>query len=428
MTERDERRPRDERGERGKEPERKKRRALTNVGGEIETAGDADDAAKLAQALEVAPSEDDDDDPSRAHVHGFHTYPARMHPETASRLVRAFAGKGARVLDPFCGSGTVLVEGMVAGARVVGTDLSGLAVRLARCKTRVRGDDELDALVELARESAAFADDRRVKRAGATRRFSPEDMALFEPHVLLELDSLRDSLTRVADSVARDDLSLVLSALLVKLSKKRGDTSDAIDTRRTAAGYTAKLFIKKTEDLARRHRVFRARVPAGTPIARVEVDDATKLATLGPRERIDAIVTSPPYAATYDYVAHHALRSRWLGLDSRPLEKGEIGARRNYAPLDGDRARDAWVDELGRFFRAAARVLAQDAPMILVMADSAVRTTALRADDIVAFAAEENGFVPAARASQPRPHFHGPTQAAFRDRPRAEHALLVRRA
>jgi hypothetical protein len=65
--------------------------------------------------------------------------------------------------------------------------------------------------------------------------------------------------------------------------------------------------------------------------------------------------------------------------------------------------------------------------MILVMADSAVGSIPLRADDIVAETARDCGFVPAARASQDRPHFHGPTAAAFRDRPRAEHALLLRR-
>ena len=43
-----------------------------------------------------------EDDPDRVHVHGFHTYPARMHPQTAARLVRALSGEGATVLDPFC--------------------------------------------------------------------------------------------------------------------------------------------------------------------------------------------------------------------------------------------------------------------------------------------------------------------------------------
>ena len=36
-------------------------------------------------------------------------------------------------------------------------------------------------------------------------------------------------------------------------------------------------------------------------------------------------------------------------------------------------------------------------------------------------------FIPVARASQERPHFHGPTMAAFSDRRRADHAILLRR-
>ena len=57
---------------------------------------------------------------------------ARMHPQTAGRLVRAATERGALVLDPLCGSGTVLVEAMIAGRRGAGTDLNPLAERLAR--------------------------------------------------------------------------------------------------------------------------------------------------------------------------------------------------------------------------------------------------------------------------------------------------------
>ena len=43
------------------------------------------------------------------------------------------------------------------------------------------------------------------------------------------------------------------------------------------------------------------------------------------------------------------------------------------------------------------------------------------------YACRACGFIPVARASQERPHFHGPTMAAFSDRPRAEHAIMLRR-
>jgi hypothetical protein len=409
------------------QPPRKKRRSLSHVGGAVDTAGDPADAARLARALDVAPSTDADDDPSRTHVHGFHTYPARLHPTTAARLVAAFAPPGGTVLDPFCGSGTVLVEAMIAGRRAVGTDLNPLAVRLARCKTRPRTPAELGHLAGAARGCAAKADERRKAKAGATRRFPHEDVALFEPHVLLELDSLRAGVEQLKDDPARVDLSLVLSAVLVKLSRKRGDTSAATATRRLAPGFAAKLFVQKADDLARRLGEFTARLPTPwPPPAVVTQDDATVLRTLPPGP-VTAVVTSPPYAATYDYREHHALRLRWLGLDASALDRGELGSRTAFNKLPPPEAPAAWAAELGRFFRAAGWVVPAGTPVVLVLADSAVGGVALRADELAADAARANGFVPAARASQPRPHFHGPTAAAFRTRPRAEHALLFRK-
>lgn len=427
----------------------RQRRSLAHVGGAIDTAGDPRAAELLAHALDVspakggeaAPSADvpagrprptgpEDDGPDRVHVHGFHAYPARMHPETAARLIRAFSPERATVLDPFCGSGTVLVEAMLAGRRAIGTDLNPLAIKLATLKTQVHDAARTERLVALAREAAAFADARRLARAGATRRYPPEDVALFDPHVLLELDGLRAGITHATEEAGkgfREELQLVLSAILVKVSRKQGDTSERVGPRRLAAGYPSRLFVRKAEELAARLTAFARALPVPFPEARVSLDDATRLTTVRDAT-IDAIVTSPPYVATYDYLAHHAARLRWLDLDARGFERGELGARRRYAVLGPREAMDAWSRELGGLLRALARVLRPGAPLVLLMADSAVGRDALRADDIVASVAPGARFHPVARASQHRPHFHGPTAAAFSRSPRAEHALLLERA
>lgn len=411
-----------------------RRRSLTNVGGHIDTSGDADAARALAEAIDVAPTSDADA-PDRAHVHGFHAYPARTHPVTARRLVEAFCPEKGTVLDPFCGSGTVLVEAMLAGRATVGTDLNAFAVMLARSKTYPRTPEKTAALVAAAKEVAAFADARRKAKAGAIKRLPPEDLSLFAAHVALELDSVRGGIQQKAPPEVRPDLSLVLSSILVKLSKKRGDTAeDAAVEKRIAAGYPAKLFVKKTEELARRFDELAAMLPKPPPRARVFLDDATQLARVDDAS-IDAVITSPPYVATYDYLAHHELRMRWLGLDQRPLEKGELGARRRYDKIGPREAKQAWERELDRLFRALARVTKKDAAVVLLIADSATPRgprgeppEALRADAIVAEVAERGGLLaPVARASQARPHFHAPTQAAFARQARAEHALLLRR-
>lgn len=403
----------------------KRRRSLTHVGGPIETAGQHHDANVLAQALAVAPATDADNDPARSHVHGFHTYPARLHPLTAARLVKAFGEEGP-ILDPFCGSGTVLVEALIAGVPSVGTDLNPLAVRLAACKTRLRTATELEQLVAWASVCAAQAEERRYAKAGASRRFPPADVALFEPHVLLELDSLRLGLAACEPSV-RSDLELVLSAILVKLSRKAGDTTRQTRPRRLPGGFATRLFVEKTRELAARFTVLNRLLPPRRAPVTVLLDDATKLERL-PRAPVAAIITSPPYAATYDYLTHHELRMRWLGLDPTPLARGEIGSRAAYARLTPAAARQRWQKELERFFQAARPVMKADAPLVLVMADSAVGTVALRADELIAEAGHSNGFRLCARASQVRPHFHGPTMAAFRNRPRYEHAIVLRKA
>ena len=407
------------------EPERR-RRSLTHVGGAVERGGSEKAAELLAHALDVAPAKTPDgatdDDPDRLHVHGFHAYPARMHPTTARRLVEAFSSPSHAVLDPFCGSGTVLVESLLAGRVAVGSDLNPLAVLLASRKLARRTDAEMQQLLESAAAARALADERRTHRVGATHRYGPEDMQTFEPHVLLELDSLRAHILALPGGPIRQDLWLVLSAILVKVSKKRGDTSGELAPRRLAAGYTSKLFVRKAEELVRRVRDFEAALPKPRPSHRIERDDATKLPSFQDRS-MDVIVTSPPYAATYDYVAHHALRLRWLGLEARTFEADELGARRKYAPLSAPEALRAWEEELGSFFAAAHRVLRRGAPMILLMADSEVQDVPIRAEEVVARVAEGKAFRPVARASQSRPHFHG--SQAFRSAPRREHALLL---
>ena len=69
-------------------------------------------------------------------THGFHQYPARMHPEIAKRLISKYAKKSSDlVFDPFMGSGTVLVESMLHGNNSIGIDLNPLAVLLSTVKT-----------------------------------------------------------------------------------------------------------------------------------------------------------------------------------------------------------------------------------------------------------------------------------------------------
>src|SRR5688572_24632841 len=165
-------------------PPGKVRRSLTNVGGAVALVGRDDvERAALAHALAV-----ESDESARLHVHAFHSYPARLHPLTARRLIERLCTPSGLVLDPFCGSGTVVVEAILAGRGAVGIDANPLAVELTWLKAHSSTENERAALRDAARAVAAHAEDRRRRKAGATHRYGREDAALFAPHVLMELD------------------------------------------------------------------------------------------------------------------------------------------------------------------------------------------------------------------------------------------------
>ncbi|EYF04421.1 DNA methyltransferase [Chondromyces apiculatus] len=402
--------------------ERRDRRALTHVGGPARLNGHPESAAKLAAALDVEGALTAEE-AARAHVHGFHSYPARMHPVTARRLVESLSAPGTRVLDPFCGSGTVLVEARLAGRTALGVDANPLAVRLAWLKVRGVGEAERDHLVAAAREVAATADARRRARAGASKRYGPEDTALFDPHVLLELDGLRMGLDKIEDQPTRATLELAFSAILTKVSRRAADTAAHELPRRIAAGYPARLLIRKTEELVARLAEV-APALSSAPPATVDAGDARILRGIAPGS-VDLIVTSPPYPGVYDYVAHHEARLRWLRLPRAPFEEAEIGARRRLDQLGPAQGLERWHAELGAVLSAMARVLHPAGSAVLLIADSVLAGEPVYAIDALRAAAPAAGLALCAAASQDRPHFHAPTARAFAQRPREEHAIML---
>ena len=412
-----------EKAEQEPPPERRERRSLSHVGGRIGTWGDEDIASALASALDVS----DDDESTRAHVHGFHSYAARLHPLTARRLVESLSEPRGTVFDAFMGSGTVLVEARLLGRRGVGTDLNPLSLELAHLKTRGTTDRERRELVEAANRVAEHADERRIAKAGPTVRYGREDLELFDVHMLLELDGIRNGISLEPAGFAREALKLVLSSILVKVSRRPGDTTERLAPRRLATGFAIKLFANKAAELAERLAEFQALVPRDAPRPELSVDDARWLKSIR-SDSVDLVVSSPPYPGVYDYAHHHAARLRWLGLDTESFERGEIGARRKLRGQERDESIARWESDFVQILTALRRVMRKDACAVLVIADSVVQRQALYADDVIDRVAPRARMELAAAASQKRPHFHEPSRDAFAGRPRREHLFAFVKA
>jgi hypothetical protein len=140
------------------------------------------------------------------------------------------------------------------------------------------------------------------------------------------------------------------------------------------------------------------------------------------------VVSSPPYPGVYDYTAEQRLRGKWLHDDrwATEAQRGEIGRRGGTEASDwGFGILDALAD--------AARVARPDAPFYLVIGDGAVDRRAVRVRRLFRHiqARSDAGDLPLrpiAAVGATRPNFHGPSAAAFRDEPRREYLVLLRRA
>lgn len=293
---------------------------LSHVGGPITTSGDPAIAARLARAMDVSPGL-----PERA-THGFHPYAARMHPDLAARAIVDFSRPGDTVLDPMCGSGTTLIEAMIAGRRAIGTDLSPVAVLITKVATWLAPAAARRALVQRGTAIARAAAER-ARRREEPPDFRPPGAREFRRHLLPALSWLRVMIAGERDGDLRRAFECCFSALLLQASDREYETGKRRVKKALPPTAPADWFGQRCVELARRLEEFASLVPRGTPPARVEEADARDLRRI-PDGSVDLVLTSPPYPGVYDYARIHALRAAWLGLDDRDFARGEIGARR----------------------------------------------------------------------------------------------------
>ncbi len=359
----------------------------------------------LGHAMDVADVERDQ------LTHGFHSYPARMHWATAQRLLCELGPEAGRVLDPFVGSGTVLVEARVVGTAATGVDLNPLATRLARVKCDPLDTLRRQQLAALSREVAARSEERVRARVAVHAELPDGEAAWYAPHILKEMAGLFEEIGAVTDADHRERLLMVFSALVVKFSKQRSDTTEVEVDRRLRKGLVTEFFVRKTAELCERLEALEA--VASGPFPQIVNGDARRL-----QDRLDArfdlVVTSPPYGGTYDYAAHHRRRFAWLGIDPSQFMAREIGARRH-----GD-ARERFQGEMRAALSSIHAVTAPSALCLLLMGDAQYSSLLVPADELIESLAEEVGFEPIALASQLRTNFSGGP-------PRREHLMALGR-
>jgi hypothetical protein len=374
------------------------RRARLAPSGPVHSRGHPELAPILKSAFEQAAKL-----PADTLTHGFHTYPGRMHRAIAGTILDAL--EPPRVLDPFCGSGTVLVEAMIRGVRSIGVDMNPVALRIAEVKTSLRSPDERARFDALAAEIANASLELVRERADRRAPLKPFEARWYRGHTLRELAGLWSLIGEVEDERDRRSLEMVFSAIVVKFSNQRADTVEEVVEKRIRKGLPTEFFLKKAQELSRRWaELFEVAGPRAKP-PRLVLGDAREVGRqFAKRAPANLVLTSPPYGGTYDYVDHQARRYAWLGIDRRPFERREIGARRN---LDSEESIARWDRELGDVLRSLRPAVASNGLMIFLAGDAQLGRERISADEQLERLADRHGFAFVAAASVARADYTG---------------------
>lgn len=276
-------------------------------------------------------------------THGIHAYKGKFYPQLAKSLLNiAGIDPGAVVLDPFCGSGTVLLEGYLNGFDAYGCDMNPLAVKISRAKTEVLTLPQCTVehtLNALARSLRGFTG----RVAETTDQFPShiidEVYSWFPTPVVYKLNWLLGQIRLFGEDRLVNFLEVLVSDCIRKVSHQ--DPTDLRSRRRAeliADAPLIELFLQRLE--AQRQRLEQFWTVSGrrpfpflsATVAQGDCRDAQTFGSLGlGQESVDAVVTSPPYATALPYIDTDRLSlMAILGMPAKPrrtVEERLTGSR-----------------------------------------------------------------------------------------------------
>jgi DNA modification methylase len=320
---------------------------------------------KLISYLRTLPDDywDFKNEDVREYTHGIHNYPAMMVCPISRNIIRIVNSIKHidTIFDPFTGSGTVLVEGMLAGIKnIYGNDINPLALFLSKVKTtpldinklqletqklykRIKGRYSLyiiqiDGADDIMRHSYNL--DLTAKNGWGS--YAPQYLSKykddnflnidiphfknigywFKPRVILLLSLIKSEINRISDPNIRNFMFVAFSETIRFVSNRRNGEFKMFRMPVAKVESFKPDVIKEFSTILNRNiekmNSFNEAYSDtnSNSIVRIYNNDASKLADV-PNESVDLVVTSPPYGdsrTTVAYGEYSRLSLQWLNL------------------------------------------------------------------------------------------------------------------
>lgn len=285
-------------------------------------------------------------------THYLFRYPAKFHPPVVRTLLEDFTRKHEIVLDPFCGSGTALVEAATCGRNGIGRDVDPLAVLVAQVKVRryqmpslrESGQLVLNRLKPLRRPDEEY-ERRKFPKADLTDAEYEEQIRpvrylvpaipnllhWFRKYVIVDLARVCQAIENVAiPETQRDFLRVVFASIIRNASNADPVPVSGLEVTSHMLKLDEKgrlvnpfaFFERAVEKALDAAEAFSKKADRSVT-SQVSCGDATQLSR-HLRRTVDAVLTSPPYHGAVDYYRRHQLEMFWLAQTCTVQERRQL--------------------------------------------------------------------------------------------------------
>lgn len=353
-------------------------------------------------------------------THCFHSYPAMMIPQVAGRLIETYGNNNKLLFDPYCGTGTSLVEANLRGIKAIGTDLNPLARLIAKTKTTPIEKKILDSSLN------DFNDKFFQYRFGINKvdsivlpTFKNIDY-WFTKDVQEKLALLKEFIKNIEDFPVRQFYKVAFSETVRDSSLTKNSEFKLFRMKpKQRENFHPDVFGIMESKLSRNRKGLFSLMSINEFIADSKIYSFNTVKEIPNKiienESVDIVVTSPPYGdsrTTVAYGQYSRLANQWMGYEeASQLDNELMGGKKinpnsqfnsntlnekidSIASKDGKRVKDvvSFYVDYQKSIKNISKVVKKGGFASYIVGNRRVKDETLPTDEITREFFEDNGF------------------------------------